>query len=187
MQARAAAARTAAVRGDNLPLNASRGSAACWRVNGRRGPRRNTVLLWRSYFIGNRLGLRELAFRQRPASPPLAVRRYYCYTRRPSPRPSGGGARAVRAGAGRGKARQFRIKDIVRKGSSTASVLVMATKRSIVHNVTSGIAPPPRAWSIQTGQCSAARTPPRAVPRRGGGEIRRPRAQTGEMPRAPFR
>eukprot|EP00964_Phaeocystis_antarctica_P064802 scaffold39023_cov36-Phaeocystis_antarctica.AAC.1 len=30
------------------------------------------------------------------------------------------------------------------------------TKRSIVDNTTSGIAPPPRAWSIQTGQCSAA-------------------------------
>ena len=49
------------------------------------------------------------------------------------------------------------------RGSSTASRLVTATKRSIVDNATSGIAPPPRAWSIQTGQCSAARTPPRAV------------------------
>ena len=48
-------------------------------------------------------------------------------------------------------------------GSSTAGSLNNRTKRSIVDNATSGIAPPPRAWSIQTGQCSAARTPPRAV------------------------
>eukprot|EP00964_Phaeocystis_antarctica_P106096 scaffold71024_cov60-Phaeocystis_antarctica.AAC.2 len=48
--------------------------------------------------------------------------------------------------------------------SSTASVLETAAKRSIAHNATSGHAPPLRAWSIETGQCSAARTPPRAVP-----------------------
>ena len=39
----------------------------------------------------------------------------------------------------------------------------MATKRSIVDNANPGIASPPCAWSIQMGQCSAARTPPRAV------------------------
>ena len=38
-----------------------------------------------------------------------------------------------------------------------------ATKRSVVHNANPGIAPPPCAWSIEMGQCSAARTPPRAV------------------------
>ena len=48
-------------------------------------------------------------------------------------------------------------------GCPTASVLVMATKRSIVDNATSGIAPRPRAWSIQTGQCSGTRRPPGAV------------------------
>ena len=37
------------------------------------------------------------------------------------------------------------------------------TLQEIVDNARRGIAPPPRAWSIQTGQCSAARTPPRAV------------------------
>ena len=50
------------------------------------------------------------------------------------------------------------------KGSSTAGWLKRRTKRSIVDNATSGHAPTPRAWSIETGQCSAARTPPRAVP-----------------------
>ena len=44
-------------------------------------------------------------------------------------------------------------------GGSTAGTTVTATKRSIAHNATSGIASPPRAWSIETGQCSAARTP----------------------------
>ena len=36
-------------------------------------------------------------------------------------------------------------------------------RSSNVDNARRGIAPPPRAWSIQMGQCSAARTPPRAV------------------------
>ena len=48
-------------------------------------------------------------------------------------------------------------------GSSTAGLLVTATKRSIVDNATSGNAPPPRAWSIHTGQCSITRPPPGAV------------------------
>ena len=47
--------------------------------------------------------------------------------------------------------------------SSTSGPTVMATKRSIVDNATSGIAPPPRAWSIQTGQCSGTRPPLGAV------------------------
>ena len=37
------------------------------------------------------------------------------------------------------------------------------TERSIAHNARRGVASPPRAWSIGTGQCSAARTPSRAV------------------------
>ena len=49
------------------------------------------------------------------------------------------------------------------EGSSTSGWLVMATTRSIVHNANPGIASPPCAWSIETGQCSAARTPPWAV------------------------
>ena len=48
-------------------------------------------------------------------------------------------------------------------GSSTAGWLVTATKRSIVDNATSGRASTPRAWSIQTGQCSRTRRPPGAV------------------------
>eukprot|EP00964_Phaeocystis_antarctica_P074646 scaffold45952_cov93-Phaeocystis_antarctica.AAC.3 len=60
------------------------------------------------------------------------------------------------------------------------------TKRSIAHNATSGIAPPPRAWSIETGQCSGTRSPPGAVsPSRKRDQ--RLRAQTGESLRAPFR
>jgi hypothetical protein len=48
-------------------------------------------------------------------------------------------------------------------GCSTAGRAVMATKRSLFDNRNPGIAPPPCAWSIEMGQCSAARTPPRAV------------------------
>ena len=48
-------------------------------------------------------------------------------------------------------------------GCSTAGWLVTATKRSIAHNATSGRAPPPRAWSIETGQCSGTWRPPGAV------------------------
>ena len=40
---------------------------------------------------------------------------------------------------------------------------VTATQRSVVRNTTSGIASPPRAWSIETGQCSGTRPPPGAV------------------------
>ena len=39
----------------------------------------------------------------------------------------------------------------------------MATKRSIVDNARRGLAPPPRAWSIETGQCSGTRPPLGAV------------------------
>ena len=35
--------------------------------------------------------------------------------------------------------------------------LVLVKTRSIVDNANPGIAPPPRAWSIQTGQCSGTR------------------------------
>ena len=48
-------------------------------------------------------------------------------------------------------------------GSCTAGSLETATKRSIVDNANPGIAPPPCASSVEMGQCSAARTPPRAV------------------------
>jgi hypothetical protein len=37
-----------------------------------------------------------------------------------------------------------------------AGPLKTRTKRSIVDNATSGIAPPPRAWSIQTGRLAVA-------------------------------
>ena len=46
---------------------------------------------------------------------------------------------------------------------STAGPTVTATKRSIAHNARRGLASPPRAWSIQTGQCSGTRRPPGAV------------------------
>ena len=48
-------------------------------------------------------------------------------------------------------------------GCSTAGPTVTATKRSIAHNATSGIASPPRAWSIATGQCSGTCPPPGAA------------------------
>jgi len=75
----------------------------------------------------------------------------------------------------------------VSRGRSTSGWLKTAATRSVVHNARRGIAPPPCTWSIETGQCSAARTPPRAVrPSARGGEIRRPRAQTGESPSSRF-
>ena len=48
-------------------------------------------------------------------------------------------------------------------GSSTASLLEMATKRSLFDNARRGIAPPPCAWSIEMGQCSRTWRPPGAV------------------------
>ena len=49
-------------------------------------------------------------------------------------------------------------------GSSTAGPLNNRTKRSIVDNARRGIAPPPRAWSIEKGGLAVARTPLRVVP-----------------------
>eukprot|EP00964_Phaeocystis_antarctica_P120900 scaffold84628_cov18-Phaeocystis_antarctica.AAC.1 len=65
-------------------------------------------------------------------------------------------------------------------GSSTAGPNNNRTKRSIAQNTRRGIAPPPRAWSTET----AARTP-FGLCGQPVGEIRRPRAQTGEMPSSP--
>ena len=48
-------------------------------------------------------------------------------------------------------------------GSSTASVLEMATKRLLFDNARRGIAPPPCAWSIEMGQRSRTWRPPGAV------------------------
>jgi hypothetical protein len=62
-----------------------------------------------------------------------------------------------------GTTRSLLVPHISHLGCSTASALETVTKRSIVHNANPGIAPPPCAWSIQTRQCSAACTPPRAV------------------------
>ena len=56
------------------------------------------------------------------------------------------------------------------------------TKRPIAHNATSGIASPPRAWSIETGQCSAARTPPRAVRPSGWRDQEAARSNRRESP-----